>query len=1166
MRDTRLLSTTVLCALLSGMTSPLLAQPLPDDVPHEARVSPTAWLLEQVRLGEARHNEAIVAQALDRLSAIAPDDPRLLAAKARQALRRDDVDQAERLVERLGRLAADSDAYRLARLNLSLADGESSNALGRARLLATAGRLEAAKEAYDTLFADGLPTLPLALEYWQLAARLPGGSERAIEALRDWETRYPQSPDLGFALARLLLGEDRRAEAERYLSRLSEDSGSRLAAARLWRDMLREAPASEASVAAWERFLRRFDTTEYAEEARRTLAEQRSLLADPAYRARQRGLARLTQQQGTDAESDILRALEAYPEDVELIGALGVIRLRQGRHEAALARFERAQALDTSGLSGDKWATLIATARYWQQIRQGDDALAEGALEQAERAYRIASRLQDDAPRAWLGLGDVARQRGEAGGAERAYRQALARSPGSATALTRLAELYAAQSPQRALAFIDGLPAAQQRLLAETRTALRLDTLRREGERLVEEGRWDAAAQRFDEARTLAPDDVWLTYALAQALQRQARTTRADAAFADLLSRLATPEALAQGRYAQALYLSSGDRDQAALDSLDRIPSDQRDDDIRALRRRLELGHLLTRAERLREAGQAEQARRLLMAQGNHADLEQRLGDWALADGAPSLAEHHYRGALRLAPDSVDARLGLVDAALAGGDDETARRTLAAFTPPEDDLNAQRRTANAWSALGEPARAQRLADAFVATPAASDDALLWRDAARIAGTAGDSTTALTRYRRALAIVESSDPAMLDDDAAFTRALRTRSDDGWLASSVRADASDLYRADRTEVRIDRLVQNESGTEGTSSLSTTTDMLEVDTPLESGRGVLRIDRVTLDAGRLERDADGLNRDVFGTCAATGCRRDLDQQDSGVSIGLGWYDETWRVDVGTTPIGFTETDWVGGIEYDGELGPLWATADLSRRPITNSLLSYAGARDPNTGKTWGGVRATGVDLGLGYDQGGPNGVWSSLGVHHLDGENVPDNQRLRLMGGVYHKLVNRPNERLSIGVNALAMRYRENLGGYSFGQGGYYSPRRYLSLSLPVGYRHRTSDWSYSLEAAVSHSWTETGSRERYPLGDALSASLPDATAREASSHGGGIGFSAAATLERRLTAHWRAGLAIDAQHSEGYSPNALQFYLRFSPAPWQGDLDSPPTPLTPYADDF
>ncbi|MBB3141020.1 cellulose synthase complex outer membrane protein BcsC [Halomonas organivorans] len=1164
MRDTDLVPSAVLCLLLGGMASPLSAQPLPDDAPRETRVAPAAWLLEQVRLGEARHNEAITDQALERLSAIAPDDPRVLEARTRQALRRQDVDEASRLVERLGRVAPDSEAYRLARLNLTLARPEARSALGQARLLATAGRLAEAKDAYDALFAEGLPTLALALEYWQLVARLPGGANRAIRELQSLDTRYPQSAELEFALARLMLAEGRNAEAERYLFRLSEDSGSRLAAARLWRDALRDAPASDANVAAWERFLSHFGNTEYADEARQTLAEQRRLLANPAYRARQRGLARLAQQQGSAGEADIQRALAAYPDDVELIGALGIIRLRQGRHKAALAQFERAQALDTGSLSGDKWSALIDTARYWQQIRQGDAALANDALEPAEQAYRRASQVLVDDPQAWLGLGDVAQRRGKTGAAERAYRQALSRAPGSANVLTRLAELYASQSPQRGVEFIDGLPAAQQRLLADVRTRLRVAALRAEGDRLAAERRWEAAAQRFTEARSLVPDDVWLTYSLAQALRQQARTARADDAFADLLTRLETPEAMAQGHYAQALYLASDERDQAALAILGRIPAAQRDADMRALQRRLALAQVLARADRLREAGQTEQARRLLSAQPDDADIERRLGDWALADDQPMVAERHYRQALTLAPDSVAARLGLVDAALAQGDDAAARTLLAGVDPPADDLDARRHTANAWAALGELDHAQRQADALAATSGASDDALLLRDTARIAAMAGDHTTALARYRQALAAAELAEPSTLSSDAGFTRALRTREDDDWLASSLRADAAELYRSRHTRVRADRLVQNENGTDGVSALTTTTDMLDVDTPLGEGRGFVRFDRVTLNAGRLGRDADGLNRDEFGTCAAVGCRGGLDQQDRGVSIGVGWYDDTWRIDVGTTPLGFAVTDWVGGIEYSGELGPLWTTAGLSRRPLADSLLSYAGTEDPNTGITWGGVRTTGVDVGLGYDQGGPNGVWSNVGLHHLDGENVPDNQRVRLMGGIYRKLINASHERLSIGLNAMAMHYRENLGGYSLGQGGYYSPRRYLSLSLPIGYRQRTSDWSWSLEAAVSHSWTESGPRNRYPLDGAYSASLPDATARDASSLGGGTGFSAAAAVERRLSTHWRVGLALDAQESEGYSPNAVQFYLRFFPAPWQGDLDLPPTPLPPYAE--
>ncbi|VTR49767.1 Cellulose synthase operon protein C precursor [Serratia fonticola] len=64
----------------------------------------------------------------------------------------------------------------------------------------------------------------------------------------------------------------------------------------------------------------------------------------------------------------------------------------------------------------------------------------------------------------------------------------------------------------------------------------------------------------------------------------------------------------------------------------------------------------------------------------------------------------------------------------------------------------------------------------------------------------------------------------------------------------------------------------------------------------------------------------------------------------------------------------------------------------------------RDPNTGTTWGGVRATGINLSASYDRGEANGVWADLSAHQLTGQNVEDNQRQRLMAGYYYKVIKR------------------------------------------------------------------------------------------------------------------------------------------------------------------
>lgn len=1158
------------CVLLASVAPPSFAASAPEQTTTSRpdvrqAVSPRDGLLQRVRLGEARQDESLVDEALDKLEAIAPDSPKVLEARVRRALRDGDHQRATHLVQRLAELAPDSRAYRLARLNLSLTQPEKRQTLSQARLLATTGHLEKAKKSYDKLFADGLPTLPLALEYWQLVARLPDGQSRAIHQLDALDKRYPQSPELGFALAQLQLDAGRDEAAFDRLAQLARLPGTRQTSARIWLDALRGRPATQASVTAWRHFLDVFGDTDYADEARQALSHQRQLLANPAYQARQRGLAHFSEAQGVSGEADIEHALKAYPDDAELLSALGIIRLRQGRHEQALALFQRARANDKSGFSGDKWQTLIDTARYWTQVRRGDSALTDGHLRHAEQNYRQAARLQPDSPDAWLGLGDVARRRGDTLSAEQAYQHARRISGDDNRALERLTALYTEQSPQRALDFIATLSSAQQHALADTRRQLRVAQLSADGQRFADAGQWPQAAERYTAARALTPTDVWLTYSLAQALLQAGHPSQADAALADLLRRLGDlddPAARAQGHYAQALYLASDDRDQAALKSLGQIPAAQRDADMRALATRLERRQLLARASSLRADGDPATARALLEAQPANAEISLQLGDWALADGQSDAAERHYQRALKLEPDNLQAHLGLAVATLASGDKTRARLLLSRLELPTDAIAARRRAANTWLQMGDTTRAEALVAATLAQPAATADAQTWRDAARIARADDHPQKALGRYRHGMVAAGIADSAALTDDAEFTRATRSRTDDDWLTGSLRSESATLYQSLDTRVRAARQVDNDSGTDGVSSLTTTTDMFEVNTPINGGRGFLRLDRVSLDAGRLTRDADGLTRETFGTCAVVGCTGDLHQQDSGVSIGLGWYDETWRMDIGTTPLGFAVEDWTGGVQYSGDAGPLWLTATMSRRALDDSLLAFAGARDPRSGTTWGGIRATGASLGLGYDQGGPNGVWSNLGVHHLDGKNVPDNTRVQLMGGVYHKLVNDEHRRLSVGISSLAMHYRRELGGYSLGQGGYYSPQRYFSLSLPVSYTQRTGDWSWQLDAAVSQSWTDSDDSARYPLGGAEVAELPDASATRGGGSGGGFGFSLSGRLERRLADHWIAGLAIGLQQAEDYAPNSFNLSLRYSFGAWQGDLAMPPDVLEPY----
>src|SRR5690606_14173406 len=150
-----------------------------------------------------------------------------------------------------------------------------------------------------------------------------------------------------------------------------------------------------------------------------------------------------------------------------------------------------------------------------------------------------------------------------------------------------------------------------------------------------------------------------------------------------------------------------------------------------------------------------------------------------------------------------------------------------------------------------------------------------------------------------------------------------------------------------------------------------------------------------GTLEPDSGGVYRCEFGSCSfeaantATGwhalpaCNSGFRQRAIGTSVALGWQGERFAFDLGTTRMGFKVTNWTGGIGYSGKLGSLAWRITASRRPMTNSLHSFAGATEPSTGIEAGGVMATGGALSLSWDQGHEKGVSAEISHHRLIGK---------------------------------------------------------------------------------------------------------------------------------------------------------------------------------------
>ncbi|MCL9641502.1 BCSC C-terminal domain-containing protein [Rahnella victoriana] len=1062
-------------------------------------VSPEQWLLEQVRVGEASHQDDLVRQSLFRLELMDPQNPKVLSARLRLLLREGDQGKAQQQLEKIKQVAPGSDDYRQAELSLKIASPEMQQKLQQTRLLATAGRLDEARAQYDELFGGQPPTLDLAVEYWQLVARLPGQKARAQAQLQALNNQYPGDVQLRLQLAQMAFEQGDDARAVGLIKQVAATNEGRSPAADLWLARIKDQPVGNASVDALQQFIATFDTGPQVIAAQQELRRQEGLLADPRYQARIRGLAQIDKGGSTGAIASLKQALQATPNDAEVLGAMGLAYSRAGNRQQALTMFQRAKAAETDGYNAGKWNSLIQTNSYWLKIEQGDKALKAGQFDQAEAAYQQAQRLDPRDPWAPVGLGDVAVARKNDPQAEQAYRRALTLERDNSSAQRGLANIYQRQSPQKALDYINSLPAASRAKLSDKQRGLQSDQLTAQAEKYVAERNWNQAANRYAEVLKLNPDDVWTTYHYAGALREGGDPAKADAVFAQFAVKHPSD---AQQVYAYSLYLSGSDRNDAALRHLHTLPEARWDNNMREMAQRIRLDKTLT----------------------------------------------------------------AIDASLAAGNTAQAKQELQQASLQGLSLNQQRRVAMAWLDVGETSRAasllQPLKAAAASQPAGQDKALIYRNAANVEQQIGQPQLARQDYEQAMVASGITNKVPQDNDS-YTRLMRNNSGDDWLKRGIRSDAHDLYRQQDVNFTVDTDSWTSSGTPGKSDLTANTTMFQADMSLYQGRGFLRADWVRMDAGTFDNE-NGNYEASFGTCSDQNCRSYRSQTANGLSLGAGWENDKWKGDLGTTPLGFPVVNWVGGLAYSGDWGQTGWTTTVSRRPVSSSLLSFAGAKDPGTGTTWGGVIATGGSLGLSYDQGLANGVWADLSAHQLTGKNVEDNTRERLMGGYYYKVINEDNRRATVGLSSMVWHYQKDLSGYTLGQGGYYSPQQYFSVSVPVNYRQRTENWSWQLGGSVSWSRSSTSDQKRYPIQNLIPDSLPDKSAIETGSSGSGFGYTVQALVERRVSAHWTVGGGIDIQQAKDYTPSHFLLYARYSMSGWQGDLDMPPQPLVPYAD--
>jgi len=861
--------------------------------------------------------------------------------------------------------------------------------------------------------------------------------------------------------------------------------------------------------------------------ASRLLSEARDL--DPAEPAAILAEARLASQRGNvDAAEKLYRqALAAVPEPSGARADAVDFFLRMGR--AADAAKLAAQAPPAQRAALQHSIALDKAARLQQQ---GDDLLAKGDAARALNLYEQAADLNDADP--WLRYA-MARQYAAQRQPQRGFavfQQLLAAHPDDPTARYAYALYQGSQAREAdALSTLAAIPADQRtpemlRQAARFQVGLATQQARQQaldGARASALAGLTAAQQQYG-----AEPDRLLD--IADALSDIDAPAAALAALKDLpASGLTADQSIRRARILSSA--GSGAEAWAALNGW--APSTLSAEDAIAWNAAAD-AIALGDARRLRIAKDYAAALQALAPRlAAHQDSPQLWSEQARIEramGKPEAALASFRKLQALEPDDATHGSAIVELLVETGRRNDARvqieRMLVAGAQQDPGIAAD--LASSLMDLGDYARAASVV--YPALAAHPDNLALLDRAGGLAARAGQVDQAIGYYEKGNA---KAGP-VLEPYRVNRLAELLDKREAWVSSA-------FNRQDR------------SGTVGQSQLGM--DELTMEYKLRqlgADRIALRTDIVDIRAGVLDPSTpEARNAGTVLLCYPHCAAAPADQRARGIAFDAGWERGPWKADVGTTPLGFKVHTLIGGVTYSGDLGSVGYSVEASRRALTSSLLSYAGMSDAGTGKVWGGVTQNGVKLSASRDDGGALGAWTNFGVHDITGKNVVSNLSVQWMGGLIARIINQDDRLLSVGVTAMDWRFSKNAGEYSFGQGGYFSPAAYKSLSLPVTYGDRLGRFSYTVRAAISRSLSDTKAADFYPTDPALQSQANALAATNffdphyASGSGKSVGRSLALNWEYQARHDLFVGGSLSLDRSVDYAPNRFMLYLRFAP---------------------
>jgi tetratricopeptide (TPR) repeat protein len=1105
--------------LLAGVAATSVLAPQAAPARQSAQEGVNA-LVRQAAFWRERGRKDLAGQSLQRALAADPNNTDALAAMARYAREDGDIAGAERWTARLRKAAPNDPRLRQPAAPVAAAQPRVEEARRPAAPPSTPQPVPRPAAPVDR-GASSRAAGFAALEKGQLDA-----------AGRDFEAALkvrPNDQDALGGLGVVRLRQERFAEAEPLLARAS--AGSPQARAR-WSEALASARfygglrAGQAALAAGDAAKAERLVAPLAAGSGRDVALAQQLLGDAL--ARQGRLA--------EAETAYRQAARNAPGSSDIQTGLAEVLVAQGKIAEA-----EALAAKPGGATG----SVSTRARIAQA--KADEAWAAGDLTGARAAFEAA--LADFPSEPWLRL-DYARfllERGETSSAD-GLMSPLASSVGAEP--LHAAALWADQRnrPRDGLAALDRIPPAERTApMQALAQSLQDRAVIQQARQAAAAGRGYEATSSLrallakpglpmgtaGEAASALYDLGDVEPALAAAQQAlMVDVPAAPAAYDGFVSVLAKA-----GRDAEAAALIRQASTKAA-------PTPENRRAVAGLAATL----AAERADRLRLsgdlAGAFDSLSQASVVAPDHPRILSALGRLYLTGQMPDEASRTYEALLRLKPGDPEALAGIAEAALARNDLPRARDSLRlamARSPDNADfylLRARIETAAgdrraALEAL-EAAKALGGRDVGGRGPVGGLGANPFlgrsgpqpsvRPAAPVAWLSPTSTpmgapatTPSWGAPAATAVPAAPPPPSSSSSSLFgfpsfgvgkrSAAPVATSPQETKAAGIDRQIADLSRDAAPQVDVSAAFRQRSGEAGLSQLGEVAGVASFSTSvLGRGRLSFEVAPIAIDGGTASLDA----RQRFGANPIPTAVAILDQEEpvppggtpiideedvpdpgpqtaSGAAVAVRYANGDLTADIGATPLGFSNVEAAGGVSWTPAIGGnARAKLKVERRPVTDSVTSYAATVDPVTGKEWGQVMRSTAGGGLSYDN-QATGLYVDLSASRYDGRHVGDNSSWEMNIGGYIRPYRTRTAEFQVGANLNHQAYDNNQNLFTLGHGGYFSPQQFTSVSLPIKMLLTRASWNFELRAAPGYQTYREDATDVFPLDPDLQGTL-------------------------------------------------------------------------------